>query len=77
MAKIALITGISRQDGSYLFLARFLFDRGCRVVGAHRRTSGAMTGRLAELGVAQGVEVVVELLGVRLRIDVPSHSFGM
>ena len=50
MAKSALITGISGQDGAYL--ARLLLQRGYRTVGRHRRTSGIVTGRLAELGIA-------------------------
>lgn len=37
MAKTALITGITGQDGSYL--ADFLLQKGYHVVGMHRRTS--------------------------------------
>ena len=37
MAKTALITGITGQDGSYL--AEFLLDKGYRVVGVVRRSS--------------------------------------
>jgi GDPmannose 4,6-dehydratase len=61
MAKIALITGISGQDGAYL--AKSLLGRGYRVVGAYRRTSGPSMGRLQELGIAGDVELVdMELL---------------
>lgn len=61
MAKTALITGISGQDGAYL--AKALLARGYRVVGAYRRTSGPSMGRLQELGVADQVELVdMELL---------------
>ena len=61
MAKTALITGISGQDGAYL--AKALLGRGYRVVGAYRRTSGPSMGRLRELGVADAVELVdMELL---------------
>lgn len=61
MAKTALITGISGQDGAYL--ASLLLDRGYRIVGAHRRNSTTTTGRLAELGIAQDVELAdLELL---------------
>ena len=61
MAKTALITGISGQDGAYL--ARALLGRGYRVIGSHRRNSGATIGRLEELGVARDVELVdMELL---------------
>jgi GDPmannose 4,6-dehydratase len=38
MAKTALITGISGQDGAYL--AQLLLGRGYRVIGTHRRSSG-------------------------------------
>jgi GDPmannose 4,6-dehydratase len=61
MAKTALITGISGQDGAYL--AKALLDRGYRVVGAYRRTSGINVGRLVELGIAEHVELIdLELL---------------
>ena len=39
MAKTALITGISGQDGSYL--AELLLDKGYDVVGMVRRTSSS------------------------------------
>ena len=61
VAKTALITGISGQDGAYL--ARALLARGYRVVGAFRRTSGTSVGRLEELGISGDVELVdMELL---------------
>jgi GDPmannose 4,6-dehydratase len=61
MARTALITGISGQDGAYL--AKALLGRGYRVVGAYRRTSALPTGRLEELGIAEDVEFVdMELL---------------
>jgi GDPmannose 4,6-dehydratase len=61
VAKTALITGISGQDGAYL--ARALLARGYRVVGAFRRTSGTSIGRLEELGISGEVELVdMELL---------------
>jgi GDPmannose 4,6-dehydratase len=61
MAKTALITGISGQDGAYL--ARALLGRSYRVIGSHRRNSGATIGRLDELGIARDVELVdMELL---------------
>jgi len=37
MAKRALITGITGQDGSYL--ADFLLEKGYEIIGMHRRTS--------------------------------------
>jgi len=61
MAKTALITGVSGQDGAYL--AKTLLARGYRVVGAYRRTSSVNIGRLEELGVAADVELIdMELL---------------
>jgi GDPmannose 4,6-dehydratase len=61
MANTALITGVSGQDGAYL--AKALLQRGYRVVGAYRRTSGINVGRLNELGIANDVELIdMELL---------------
>jgi len=61
VAKTALITGISGQDGAYL--AKALLARGYRVVGAFRRTSGTSIGRLEELCISGHVELVdMELL---------------
>ena len=56
MAKRALITGITGQDGAYL--ARFLLEMGYRVVGAQRRSSGRGDRRLRELRIADAVEYV-------------------
>lgn len=47
MSKIALITGITGQDGSYL--ARLLLAKGYEVHGIQRRTSSFNTARLAPL----------------------------
>ena len=47
MHKIALITGITGQDGSYL--AEFLIAKGLEVHGLMRRSSSFNTGRLAQL----------------------------
>ena len=44
--KIALITGITGQDGSYL--SKLLLDKGYRVIGVKRRTSLINTDRLDE-----------------------------
>ncbi len=44
MAKTALITGVSGQDGSYL--AEFLLARGYEVHGMKRRTSGESATRI-------------------------------
>lgn len=47
MEKIALITGITGQDGSYL--AEFLLDKGYEVHGLIRRASTFNTGRIEHL----------------------------
>jgi GDPmannose 4,6-dehydratase len=47
MDKVALITGVTGQDGSYL--AEFLLKRGYRVHGIVRRTSSFATGRIDHL----------------------------
>jgi GDPmannose 4,6-dehydratase len=81
MAKTALITGVSGQDGAYL--AKALLQRGYRVVGAYRRTSGIKVGRLEELGVAKDVELIdMELLeesNVRraLRLQKPDEIYNL
>jgi GDPmannose 4,6-dehydratase len=47
MTKIALITGITGQDGSYL--ADLLLDKDYKVVGLHRRSSTNNLGRISHL----------------------------
>ena len=47
MAKTAIITGITGQDGSYL--AEFLLDKGYRVVGVVRRSSAPNLWRIEHL----------------------------
>jgi GDPmannose 4,6-dehydratase len=61
MAKVALITGITGQDGAYL--AKLLLDKGYKVFGAHRRTASLNLWRMKELGIADEVGLVpVDLL---------------
>jgi GDPmannose 4,6-dehydratase len=45
--KVALITGITGQDGSYL--AEFLLEKGYEVHGIKRRASSFNTQRIAHL----------------------------
>lgn len=45
--KVALITGVTGQDGAYL--ARLLLDKGYRVHGIKRRSSSFNTGRIEDL----------------------------
>ena len=54
MAKIALITGITGQDGSYL--AEFLLDKGYDVHGIIRRSSSFSTGRIEHLYIDDLIE---------------------
>ncbi len=51
MAKKALITGVTGQDGAYL--TEFLLEQGYKVYGAYRRTSSDNFWRLEDLGVRQ------------------------
>ncbi|MDH3661275.1 MAG: GDP-mannose 4,6-dehydratase, partial [Alphaproteobacteria bacterium] len=45
--KVALITGVTGQDGAYL--ARLLLDKGYVVHGVKRRSSSFNTGRVDDL----------------------------
>jgi GDPmannose 4,6-dehydratase len=47
--KIALITGITGQDGAYL--AQFLLEKNYKVYGAYRRTASTQFWRIEELGI--------------------------
>ena len=47
MRKVALITGITGQDGSYL--AEFLIEKGYEVHGILRRSSSFNTSRIEHL----------------------------
>lgn len=47
MKKVALISGITGQDGS--FLAELLIDKGYEVHGILRRSSSFNTGRIEHL----------------------------
>jgi GDPmannose 4,6-dehydratase len=49
--KVALVTGITGQDGAYL--AEFLVNRGYTVFGTFRRTSSANFWRIASLGILE------------------------
>src|SRR5690554_1767375 len=49
--RVALITGVTGQDGAYL--AEFLLEKGYRVYGAYRRTSSVNFWRIEKLGIAK------------------------
>ena len=46
---IAVVTGISGQDGAYL--AQFLLNKGYEIYGTYRRTSSVNLWRIEELGI--------------------------
>lgn len=54
--KIALITGVTGQDGSYL--SKFLIEKGYRVVGLIREDSSAALRNLEYLGVLNQIELI-------------------
>lgn len=56
MAKTALVTGITGQDGAYL--SKLLLEKGYKVYGAFRRSASQNVWRLEELGIADQVELV-------------------
>jgi len=49
--KIAVVTGISGQDGAYL--AELLLNKGYKVYGTYRRTSSVNFWRIEELGISE------------------------
>ena len=46
-AKVALLTGVTGQDGAYL--SRLLLDKGYEVHGMKRRSSSFNTGRIEDI----------------------------
>ncbi|MFC1700633.1 GDP-mannose 4,6-dehydratase [Patescibacteria group bacterium] len=56
MKKVALITGITGQDGAYL--SRFLLEKGYKVFGGYRRISSPNFWRLDYLGIRDKIELV-------------------
>jgi GDPmannose 4,6-dehydratase len=56
LAKKALITGITGQDGAYL--SKLLLDKGYEVYGAFRRTSDLNLTRLGLLGVEDRINYI-------------------
>ena len=56
MAKKALITGITGQDGAYL--AQFLLGKGCEVYGTYRRLSTPNFWRLQYLDIFDKVKLI-------------------
>lgn len=56
MAKKALITGVTGQDGAYL--SRLLLNKGYEVYGAARRTASLNHWRLVDLGIDKDLRFV-------------------
>jgi len=56
MNRIALITGITGQDGAYL--AKLLLEKGYKVYGTYRRTSTPNFWRLEWLGITSKIELI-------------------
>ncbi|MDA8169290.1 MAG: GDP-mannose 4,6-dehydratase [Nitrospiraceae bacterium] len=71
MAKKALITGITGQDGAYL--SKLLLNKGYKVYGAFRRTSDLHLDRLRELGIEGDIEYapldLLEFTNIRRTIE--------
>ena len=69
--KTALITGVTGQDGCYL--AKNLLEKGYKVYGAVKHTTGIQNWRLDEMGITDDIEYVdvdiVDQANVRRMID--------
>jgi len=59
--KIALITGISGQDGAYL--AKFLLKKGYKVIGLERRSARSNNWRLEKLNIKD--KVIIEDIDIK------------
>jgi len=55
MTSVAVVTGITGQDGAYL--AEFLLAKGYKVFGTYRRTSSVNFWRIEELGIKNHPEL--------------------
>jgi GDPmannose 4,6-dehydratase len=80
-SKVALITGITGQDGSYL--AEFLLEKGYQVIGMVRRSSTVNFDRIAHLQELEALEIVQgDLLDQMSLIDIlreynPSEVYNL
>lgn len=77
MAKTAIITGITGQDGAYL--SELLLDKGYTVYGTFRRTSSVNFWRIIELGIKEHpnfhlVEYDLTDLGASIRLLEQSNA---
>ena len=76
MAKRAIVTGITGQDGSYL--AELLLDKGYEVTGIVRRLSASNSWRIDHLGdriTLRTADLLDQLSLVRVIQDVRPHEF--
>ncbi len=64
MSKVALITGITGQDGSYL--AEFLLEKGYEVHGIIRRASSFNTHRIEHLYIDEAIEDMEQKFKINL-----------
>ncbi len=73
-SKVALITGITGQDGPYL--AKFLLDKDYDVFGVYRRSSTPNFWRLQALGIFDDVKLIsanlIDMSGLREAIKLSS-----
>ena len=70
--KIALISGITGQDGS--FLAEFLLQKGYEVHGILRRSSSFNTGRIEHLYLDGWVRKIKQKRTINLHYDDMTNS---
>lgn len=56
MSKVALVTGITGQDGCYL--AKSLLEKGYKVFGGQRRSSSHKYWCLEEMGIVEDIEFI-------------------
>lgn len=75
MAKVALITGITGQDGSYL--AEFLLEKGYDVHGIIRRSSSFNTGRIEHLYIEDLIEDMHKNRKIRLHYGDMTDSMSI
>ena len=79
MAKTALITGITGQDGSYL--AEFLLDKGYQVYGLMRRLSSPNFSRIAHIAnritLLEGDLTDQSSLGAALQTAQPDEVYNL
>ncbi|NCI48051.1 GDP-mannose 4,6-dehydratase [Sediminibacterium soli] len=81
MRKVALITGITGQDGSYL--SKLLLEKGFHVVGVTRSYTTANVKNLSYLGIQEDVEIaecdLFDIVGIihLLRKYKPAHIYNL